>query len=56
MNDYLAKPIQLPDLAEVLSKWPPCLAREGTESAPVARQDTEAPAVFDEEQFLRRAH
>jgi PAS domain S-box-containing protein len=54
MDDYIAKPVELPRLAEVLARWIPQLS--GVESAETheAGAGTAAVAVFDRETLLRR--
>jgi len=53
MNDYLAKPLELPRLAEVLAKWMP-EARALSPAHP--SEGTAGPdiSIFDEESLLRR--
>ena len=53
MNDYLAKPVELSQLANVLAKWLP--ASVGVETLPMAKAVQDSPAaVFDVDSLLRR--
>jgi two-component system sensor histidine kinase/response regulator len=54
MNDYLAKPVELEQLAGVLAKWLP--AGSGTAAAPIPKGHAVDPenAVFNEAALLRR--
>jgi PAS domain S-box-containing protein len=54
MDDYLSKPVDLPQLAAVLSKWIRVTSpRNEAEAHPQPRIDPDPPA-FDEESLLRR--
>ena len=54
MDDYLAKPVELPQLAAVLAKWIPACGADN--STPRVRQPVgnQAPAIFNSESLLRR--
>ncbi|MEI9971967.1 MAG: Hpt domain-containing protein [Ignavibacteriota bacterium] len=53
MNDYLAKPVELRRLAEMLTKW--LKAHRGTAPTPPLQQSEPArPKLFDRESLLRR--
>jgi len=52
MNDYLAKPVELEKLAEVLAKWLP--ASGAVAQTPGPRGRGQADGVFDAEAFLQR--
>jgi PAS domain S-box-containing protein len=58
MHDYLSKPVEMRQLAEVLAKWLPETApARDLPGGPAAREPVEAvpdPSVFDEEALLQR--
>jgi PAS domain S-box-containing protein len=54
MNDYLAKPLELPRLSEVLARWMPA-ARVPNPARPPSREIAGPEvSIFDEESLLRR--
>jgi len=54
MNDYVSKPVELRQLAEVLAKWlPECASRKPSPAAELPAPE-HAKAVFDEEDMLDR--
>jgi HPt (histidine-containing phosphotransfer) domain-containing protein len=54
MDDYLSKPWELPQLAEMLLKWMPAVEPTETASAHHEESAVQASAVFDGESLLRR--
>jgi CheY-like chemotaxis protein/HPt (histidine-containing phosphotransfer) domain-containing protein len=54
MNDYLAKPVDLDRLAEVLARWLPACGSGGAAQSASPRAGERATAVFNEESLLRR--
>jgi PAS domain S-box-containing protein len=59
MNDYLSKPVEMRQLAEVLAKWlPQCAPRESSPPVGLPAAEPEKPAfdeiVFEEELLLSR--
>jgi PAS domain S-box-containing protein len=53
MNDYLAKPVELSQLADVLAKWIP--ADLSVQTSPLPKAVPDSPAdVFDADSLLRR--
>jgi CheY-like chemotaxis protein/HPt (histidine-containing phosphotransfer) domain-containing protein len=53
MNDHLAKPVELPRLAEVLAKWMPANGTARVASGPMVAGGKKL-AIFDVEALLRR--
>jgi len=53
-NDYLAKPVEMRQLAEVLAKWLPKFAPRKTFPAAEPSAPEQAKAVFDEQDLLNR--
>ena len=54
LNDYISKPVEMRQLAEVLAKWlPERPSREASQMAEVPSPE-QAKAVFDEEDLLNR--
>jgi PAS domain S-box-containing protein len=53
MNDYLAKPLDLGDLGDVLARWLPGTGRGGTVQTPESR-GAKVAAVFDAATLLER--
>jgi PAS domain S-box-containing protein len=54
MSDYLAKPIELHQLAEVLEKWLSLPASGGELKSPAEPSPTPTETVFDQEELLAR--
>ena len=54
MNDYLSKPVELEQLAEVLAKWCPTTDPSGTVHSAEAAASEQTGAVFDQEALLKR--
>jgi PAS domain S-box-containing protein len=54
MNDYLAKPLELPRLAEVLAKWMPAARAPNQENPPSGETVRPDISIFDAESLLRR--
>jgi HPt (histidine-containing phosphotransfer) domain-containing protein len=54
MNEYLAKPVELARLADVLANWLPTPVPSGTAQTPGGSADEPAKDVFDAEALLRR--
>ena len=54
MDDYLAKPVELRQLADLLAKWLPEFAPRKTPTTAVLAPSEAAPAVFDEADLLNR--
>jgi PAS domain S-box-containing protein len=54
MNDYLAKPVEMRQLGEVLAKWLPKFAPRKTLPAAEPSVPEQAKAVFDEQDLLNR--
>jgi PAS domain S-box-containing protein len=54
MNDYLAKPVELGRLAEVLAKWMPSAPTGDTAQSAGRRVDRPTKASFDKEKLLGR--
>jgi len=54
MNDHLAKPVDLQNLADVLAKWLTGQGGNDSETNSAAPSAEEAVAIFDEEAFLKR--
>jgi len=54
MNDYLSKPVDLKELANVLAKWLPISGSGDAAQTPAPRDGEQADAVFNVEALLRR--
>ena len=54
MNDYLSKPVDLKELANVLAKWLPLSGAGDAAQTPAPRDGEPADAVFNVEALLRR--
>ena len=54
MNDFLSKPVEIEQLAEVLAKWIPAPERRGAASTTEPATPEVEPAVFDAEALLNR--
>jgi PAS domain S-box-containing protein len=54
MNDYLAKPLELPRLAEVLAKWMPAARAPNPARTPSGGIAGPEVSIFDAESLLRR--
>ena len=54
MNDYLSKPVDLRQLADVLAKWLPVSGAGDAVQTPAQRDGEQADAIFNMEALLRR--
>lgn len=54
MNDFLAKPVELSQLADVLARWIPKSGSVGTASTVAPNPETSSVTVFDGESLLLR--
>jgi len=54
MNDYLAKPVELQRLSEVLAKWLPAPAAGDFAGQPREDPKLQGPRIFDQDALLRR--
>jgi CheY-like chemotaxis protein/HPt (histidine-containing phosphotransfer) domain-containing protein len=54
MNGYLAKPLELPRLAEMLARWIPAARPLDVAQTPPNAAEERTQIVFDEESLLRR--
>ena len=54
MDDYLSKPWELPQLADVLAKWIPAFRQPETVSAPATNGAARTRTIFDADSLLSR--
>jgi PAS domain S-box-containing protein len=54
MNDFLSKPVELDQLADVLARWCPTLDSRGGQTADQTVCEEQAAATFDAEALLKR--
>jgi len=54
MNDYLAKPVELQRLADVLTKWLHAPSAGGCAEAPPEDPKTQGPMIFNQDALMRR--
>jgi CheY-like chemotaxis protein/HPt (histidine-containing phosphotransfer) domain-containing protein len=54
MNDYLAKPVELQQLAATLAKWLPVPSAGMSPDAPQEDTKPQGPLIFDQDALLRR--